>query len=354
MRTKWESYKMSPKENFGSSWEVGLTGFDQKCVQHDCVGTPAADLVASFFAIPDVVLLILLYARWYRVLPELELVQGADNDGFGNATSHILKCLKVLKTWGKITGWFMFVWFYWLEIILYAVFFCLPIPECRWGDVPPFLVCMQYSSLCTLAETWWVNLGGKIMKNHVKLNRCDLTCTVHEVLPTGISSHNWDLRFGHHSGVLVPVHREHLFDEPFGRTVAWLNQSVVATEVGRRKPRSPFTSLYCNCIHEALQNAILHMQTGTSWIEYSIGAVKLLFSVNFHKKFHDFALRLSLRLSQSYHDAYSNMQGYARLNRASITNTTVQDCHCVESFCATIKVESSPLSPSLQSADSPS
>ena len=89
---------MSPKENFGSSWEVGLTGFDQKCVQHDCMGTPAADLVASFFAIPDVVLLILLYARWYRVLPELELVQGADNDGFGNATSHILKCLKVLKT----------------------------------------------------------------------------------------------------------------------------------------------------------------------------------------------------------------------------------------------------------------
>ena len=116
----------------------------------------------------------------------------------------------------------------------------------------------------------------------------------------------------------------------------------------------PFTSLYCNCIHEALQNAILHIQTGTSWIEYSIGAVKLLFSVNFHKKFHDFALRLSLRLSQSYHDAYSNMQGYARLNRASITNTTVQDCHYVESFCATIKVESSPLSPSLQSADSPS
>ena len=32
----------------------------------------------------------------------------------------------------------------------------------------------------------------------------------------------------------------------------------------------------------------------------------------------------STRLSQSYHDAYSNMQGYARLNRASITNTTVQ------------------------------
>lgn len=33
---------------------------------------------------------------------------------------------------------------------------------------------------------------------------------------------------------------------------------------------------------------------------------------------------LVAQLSQSYHDAYSNMQGYARLNRASITNTTVQ------------------------------
>lgn len=146
-------------------------------------------------------------------------------------------------------------------------FFCLPILECRWGDVPPFRVCMQYSSRCTVAETWWVNLGEK---NHVKLNRCDLTCTVHEVLPAGISSHNWDLCFGHHSGVLVPVHREHLFDEPFGRTAAWLNQSVVAKEVGRRKQRSPFTSLYCNCIHEALQNAILYIRTGTPWIEDSI------------------------------------------------------------------------------------
>ena len=46
------------------------------------------------------------------------------------------------------------------------------------------------------------------------------------------------------------------------------------------------------------------------------------------------------------------MQGYARLNRASITNTTVQDCHCVESVFATAKFESSPLSSWLQSADS--
>ncbi|CAJ1404592.1 unnamed protein product [Effrenium voratum] len=33
---------------------------------------------------------------------------------------------------------------------------------------------------------------------------------------------------------------------------------------------------------------------------------------------------LVAQLAQSYHDAYSNMQGYARLNRASITATTVQ------------------------------
>ena len=34
---------------------------------------------------------------------------------------------------------------------------------------------------------------------------------------------------------------------------------------------------------------------------------------------------LVAQLSQSYHDAYANMQGYARLNRASVTAITVQN-----------------------------
>ena len=223
-------------------------------------------------------------------------------------------------------------------------------------------------------QPWWVNLGGAIM--------LDWIVVTPPALYIRYSPRAYQVIIETSVLVTIPVC---LFLFIVGICLTNLLVAQLLDSISRLSPRKsddgnkdfPLLQLYSGRVAEC--HILYTNRNLLNWVLYWY--CKALVLGEFPQKFHDLALCLSisgnygkcfgvrwispgtqtdacrrcstsLRLSQSYHDAYSNMQGYARLNRASITNTTVQDCHCVESVFATAKFESSPLSSWLQSADS--